>query len=251
MPRGLERRYKTVSSHFITCSCYHRLPYRSDDCIKRTFLCILEEVRREYRFRVYGYVLMPEHFHLLMSKPEVGDPSVVFQVLKQRVARQGLKNLTRTVSSLTLSQKTGKDGAPAVTAYDSSKRQFWQRRFYDFNVCTREKHVEKLRYMHRNPVKRGLAKEPGDWRWSSFRHYTYREMGVTRWVLSLILVFGSLTTAIPQSLTATTPAQAPSEEAATEQLQKAVQNPCRRPHQRSSAKQCKFRRGPMAARRMC
>lgn len=38
--------------------------------------------------------------------------------------------------------------------------------------------LEKLRYLHRNPVKRGLVKEPGDWKWRSFRHYALREIGI-------------------------------------------------------------------------
>ena len=48
---------------------------------------------------------------------------------------------------------------------------FWLLRYYDFNVWSEDKRVEKLRYMHRNPVKRGLVKLPEDWLWSSFRHY--------------------------------------------------------------------------------
>jgi len=153
-----------------------------DDRIKRAFLCVLEELRREYRFWVYGYVLMPEHFHLLISKPEVGDPSVVLQVLKQRVAHRGLKIIAPRFCSPTLSQRMGKDGAP--TAVDGGRRlspekpQFWQRRFYDFNVCTQEKRIEKLRYMHRNPVKRGLVEKPEEWEWSSFLHYATGVEGV-------------------------------------------------------------------------
>ena len=48
---------------------------------------------------------------------------------------------------------------------------FWQARYYDFNVWGEEKRVEKLRYMHRNPVVRGLVARPEEWAWSSFRHY--------------------------------------------------------------------------------
>jgi len=48
---------------------------------------------------------------------------------------------------------------------------FWQARFYDFNVWTTKKRVEKLRYVHRNPVKRGLVSTPEQWRWSSYRFY--------------------------------------------------------------------------------
>jgi REP element-mobilizing transposase RayT len=53
----------------------------------------------------------------------------------------------------------------------------WQRRFYDFVVFSEKKRVEKLRYMHRNPVQRGLVVEPQQWLWSSFRHHAYGERG--------------------------------------------------------------------------
>jgi REP element-mobilizing transposase RayT len=56
----------------------------------------------------------------------------------------------------------------------------WQRRFYDFNVDTDRKRIEKLRSMHRNPVKRGLVELPEQWRWSSYRWYAYQEEGPVR-----------------------------------------------------------------------
>jgi putative transposase len=55
---------------------------------------------------------------------------------------------------------------------------FWQARYYDFNVWSERKFVEKLRYIHRNPVKRGLVERPEDWAWSSFRHYLSGERSV-------------------------------------------------------------------------
>ena len=59
-------------------------------------------------------------------------------------------------------------------------QHIWQRRFYDFNVWTEHKRVEKLRYMHRNPVKRGLVASPELWRWSSFRAYLLGEKGAVK-----------------------------------------------------------------------
>ena len=53
-------------------------------------------------------------------------------------------------------------------------------RFYDFNVWTEKKRVEKLRYLHRNPVERGLVAGPEDWRWSSYRFYLLGESGAVR-----------------------------------------------------------------------
>jgi putative transposase len=101
-------------------------------------------VRQSYGLCVYGYVVMPEHVHLLVNEPERGCLSQMLQSLKQSVAR-----------------------TMALRATDS----FWQARYYDFNLWSESKFVEKLRYIHRNPVARGLVDRPEDWRWSSFRHY--------------------------------------------------------------------------------
>jgi len=55
---------------------------------------------------------------------------------------------------------------------------FWQKRYYDRNVRDAREFSIKLRYLHCNPVKRGLVESPADWKWSSYRHYALREMGV-------------------------------------------------------------------------
>jgi putative transposase len=120
---------------------------------------VLEQVRRRYRFVVAGYVVMPEHVHLLLSEPERGNPSKVMQAIKQGFARRLLR-----------------EGSLWNAALDSG--HIWQARFYDFVVFTDKKRVEKLRYMHRNPVKRGLVLEPQQWEWSSYRHYADGERGI-------------------------------------------------------------------------
>lgn len=112
---------------------------------------------------------MPEHVHLLVSEPEVGNPSTVMQVLKQRTA-QAL-----------LPKKRRRDPRQRhLFGEEPLRRSFWQARFYDFNVWTTKKRVEKLRYMHRNPVKRGLVESPEQWRWSSYRFYLLGEVGAVR-----------------------------------------------------------------------
>jgi putative transposase len=72
--------------HFITNSCYQRRPLLGSPRARDRFLCVLEQTRQQYRFVVVGYVVMPEHVHLLITEPEVGFPSTVMQVLKQRTA---------------------------------------------------------------------------------------------------------------------------------------------------------------------
>ena len=104
-------------------------------------------MRLRYDFCVFGYVAMPEHVHLLVTEPRKAILAKAIQALKLSVAVQ------------------------------RKERPFWQARYHDFNVFATRKHVEKLRYIHRNPVTRGLVGKPEDWPWSSFRHYVTGEIG--------------------------------------------------------------------------
>lgn len=162
MPSGLKRYYGEGHLHFITFSCYLRLPLLDSARARDIFLVELGHVRDAMGFRLVGYVVMPEHVHLLISEPAQGTPSTVLQKLKLRVARR-LRERKRV---------GGLGGTPLeVEASSEPLRAFWQARFYDFNVYTQKKRMEKLHYMHANPVIRGLVKHPKDWRWSSWAAY--------------------------------------------------------------------------------
>jgi putative transposase len=165
MTIGLHRYYGAHHLHFITWSCYRRRPLLRTVKSRDFFLDILEQVRSKYRFVVVGYIVMPEHVHLLMSEPEVGTPSDVMQALKESSARALLPKRKR------------RDLRQQVLFAEALRTPFWQARFYDFNVWTAKKRVEKLNYMHQNPVKRGLVTKPEDWRWSSCRFYSLDEVG--------------------------------------------------------------------------
>ena len=139
--------------HFVTFSCYRRQPLLNTAMAYSVFKSAFEAVRRRYNFVVAGYVLMPEHVHLLLGEPRRSTLSIALQVLKQQTSHK-LK--------------------------ERGEVQFWQRRYYDFNVWSEEKRIEKLRYMHRNPVARGLVAKAEDWPWSSFRHYAKGQVGAVQ-----------------------------------------------------------------------
>ncbi len=138
MTQGLHRYYGARHLHFITCSCYQRAPLLGTARRRDLFLAILEQVRQRYGFVVVGYVVMPEHFHLLISEPEKGSPSTVMQVVKQRFARRLLSQLRR-------ARRPGQLSLWDTEAVEAA--HVWQRRFYDFNVWSKRKRIEKLRYM--------------------------------------------------------------------------------------------------------
>jgi putative transposase len=147
MPKGLFRTQHTGHQHFLTFSCWHRHPYLGSAAARDVFDQSLEKMRAKYGFLVVGYVVMPEHVHLLVTEPAGAILATAIQAVKLSVAKQ------------------------------RPERPFWQARYYDWIVYTEKKRLEKLRYIHRNPVVRGLVAQPEAWAWSSFRHYLTEKAG--------------------------------------------------------------------------
>ncbi len=114
----------------MTFSCYHRRASFSAAASREVFEAVLERVRRSFALCVYGYVVMPNHVHLLLSEPPQGTLADAIKSLKQGVSRRLI----------------------------GRAEHFWQKRYYDFNVRNERQFVEKLRYIHRNPVDARLVR---------------------------------------------------------------------------------------------
>jgi len=167
MPAGLRRFHQSRQTHFLTFSCYRRQAGFDAPATYDLFLQCLEDMRRRFGMCVYGYVVMPEHVHLLVSEPGRWVSQIPRAILRADLG-QTLADAIRDLKlsfSKRLSRQRGESSA------------FWQKRYYDRNIRDEQEFRMKLRYLHRNPVKRGLVKGPGDWKWSSFRHYALREIG--------------------------------------------------------------------------
>ena len=141
MTRGLKRYQRERDLHSITFSCDQRLPYLSLPEARDCFEASLEGARERHGFLIYAYVVMPEHVHLLVSEPPVKDLSLAMDSLKLSVAKR------------------------------LPQSPFWLPRYHDFNVFSPKKPAEKIRYLHQNPVVRGLVPMAEMWRWSSLRQY--------------------------------------------------------------------------------
>jgi len=141
MPTGLKRYQTSGHDHAINFCCYEHRPYLSTPESRDLFEHSLERTRRKYQFEIYGYVVMPDHVHLLLSEPQIEPLSKALQALKVSVGKQ------------------------------LPQSPFWQDRYFDFNIITRPKFLEKLKYIHRNPVRSKLVESPEDWPHSSYLTY--------------------------------------------------------------------------------
>jgi putative transposase len=168
MPAGLQRLYGQNHLHFITFSCYRRMPLLKSARARDVFVQELARLRARTGFQLIGYVVMPEHVHLLVSEPPRGTPSDVVRDLKLRTARR-LRRRGRKITG----QRELPFGEP-----NEPRGGLWQARFYDFNVYTDRKKREKLEYMPANPITRGLVTHPKDWPWSSWSKYARRGEGL-------------------------------------------------------------------------
>ena len=150
--------------HFLTFSCFDRLPILTNDLWRGHLAESLQEARRKHHVDLWAYVFMPEHVHLLVrpKKEKYGIESFL-KTVKQGSSRNILVRM-KEVSSPLLDRlsvrRTGCRGQHAIWLAGPG---------YDMNLWTPEKIIAKARYCHWNPVRRGLVKDPARWRWSSYR----------------------------------------------------------------------------------
>lgn len=151
--------------HFITCDCYGRRALLGSARRRDVLVQVLERMRRCYQFMVAGYVVMPDHFHLLIGDTPHKPLSVAVESLKIAYASRVMA-------------QTGRRCDPDQgSLFDYAPESVWEEQFRDLRVATEGERVERLRHLHRNPVEQGLVTSPELWRWSSFRAYALGEDG--------------------------------------------------------------------------
>ena len=139
-------------------------------------------VQRRFGVCLIGYVIMPEHLHVIIYPHSCGkdEPTPISQLLhafKKHVGfhgKQRLREIWRAEGGL-WSQPLN-----AWATDDKKEQSIWNARGYDFNVRTHKALLQKLEYCHKNPVARGLVDHPEDWRWSSYRYYEFGDQSVLK-----------------------------------------------------------------------
>jgi REP-associated tyrosine transposase len=158
------KRYDVAGdAHFLTFSCYQRLPLLTKDRSCNWMIEAFQLGRQKDQFDLWAYVVMPEHVHIVLGPHTGTKTSRILSTLKQSVSKRAMFWLSRNASDfLPNLEATNPDGSPT--------HRFWQRGGgYDRNLRSVRDIHEKIEYVHNNPVRRGLATSPEAWRWSSCR----------------------------------------------------------------------------------
>jgi putative transposase len=153
MAKSREPVYGKGHLHLITCTCYQKQHKLGLEKHRNVFARLLEELRVKFRFGVAGYVVMPDHFRLLMAEPSVDTAANSIATLQQRYQRR-------------------------YNASARSTEQVWESKYSDVHVLGRERIEAQLTLMHQEPVKAGLVDNATDWEWSSARSYAGLPEGV-------------------------------------------------------------------------
>ena len=151
------------TARFITFCCYHRHKLLIEIKPINIFLNVLCEARRKYRFKLLGYVIMPEHVHLVLHPRRDTKLGALIAEIKSKSA-----------SRIIYEQAVDLPEDCRITRAGKDRRVYWQARCYDHNCRSKETVIEKINYCHNNPVKRGLVEESKKWRWSSYDWYLGR-----------------------------------------------------------------------------
>jgi putative transposase len=148
-------------SLFITAVAKDRLPVFRTEAVKAITCQAIDQARHSCEFLLLAYVLMPDHLHLLTDSPRL--PSEVLRHLKGTIAHDVLEYL----------KQLGYHESLRKRRHEEWKRRhrysLWEHESNVFSVFSESVLMQKVNYMHQNPVREGLVERATDYRWSSAR----------------------------------------------------------------------------------
>jgi putative transposase len=159
-------RYRFLENypHFLTCTVVNWLPIFSQPRLVQIILNSLDFLRSNQRLALHAYVIMENHLHLIASAENLSKEIAAF---KSFTARSIIDSLKADRAEYLLTQlKFYKQSHKTTQDY-----QLWQEGSHPQAIISEDMFVQKLEYIHNNPVKRGYVDDPTHWRYSSCRNY--------------------------------------------------------------------------------
>jgi putative transposase len=158
----------TNGIEFFTATCLKWQPLLLPDDRKEIVLNSLKFMAGEERVWLYGFVIMPNHIHIMWRRQD--------QWLNKSTEQMFLKFTAQHIK-YRLKEKFPDELELYRSTQSDRLYHFWERRPYKATMYNRKVAAQKLEYMHRNPVKAGLCRNPEDYHFSSYRYYELNETG--------------------------------------------------------------------------
>jgi putative transposase len=164
MGRSRYKIYEPTHPHFITCTILHWIPIftrvETTDIILNSF----RYLQQEDNLNIYAYVILENHLHLIASSDDIGYSMRKFKSFTAKEILKYLqqKNVTTILDQLAFYKKAHKTKA---------EYQLWQEGIQPKLIQSEQMMIERINYIHQNPVKRGYVDEVKHWRYSSARDY--------------------------------------------------------------------------------
>jgi putative transposase len=155
---------KECDIHFLTFSTYKRMRVFTDDGLCKLFVSHLKSAWRRKKFKLYAFVIMPNHIHLLI-KPAMNDTvGKLLGIVKKSFSLEALEYVRLTNPELYQSLK--------IIIGGTEKRRFWQAGGgYDRNIIGEKALFRTVNYIHMNPIRKSTANNPMDYKWSSLQYW--------------------------------------------------------------------------------
>ncbi len=177
----MRSRYRIIdaeSPYFLTATVVHWLPVFTYHDTCDIVVEALQFCRNEKALRIYAYVIMENHIHLVVQAPQLGR---VLQSFKRHTARMLIKNTQQQQRAWLLNQLQYFRQKHKT----ESTHQLWQEGMHPQQIQNVEMLRQKITYIHNNPVRRGCVDAPEHWRYSSARCYLTDDKTVTHPVLEV------------------------------------------------------------------
>ena len=194
----LKRIYLPGEIYFITTNAYNRCQIFKEGWVCRLFINVLIECRKRYKFKLYGYVIIPDHVHLLIMPNDKMNISDVMHRIKGNFAYQYI--MVRKKESRNRGRNHKRNHKGSATRWDETRDKtrwdeninlnrtrvtdplgvggdrirfnpIWQKSFYDHIIRNDLDFDEKLDYIHKNPINHNLTDNLDNYLWSSYQNY--------------------------------------------------------------------------------
>jgi len=164
MSRSRYRIFEQEYPYFLTDTIVAWLPVFARPTLVNVIFDSWRFLQRERGVRIFGYVIMENHLHWVASGEELSKKigqfkSYTARAIIDEMERAGFRTLLDELRFFKLRHKT------------DQTHQLWQESSHPQQIQSDEMMLQKLEYMHHNPLRRGYVDDPLHWRYSSARNY--------------------------------------------------------------------------------